>query len=164
MKKISLARAQLIPQSLANRLFKEKEAAIFLYTTYIFHVLLVHCCVFQISCIQGTPLYPVSWRASIILTRTHLQPNLQLESPFLWPLLSMCSSSESSSPARKGVRIPTGSFWLILWHSCLFRVARPFQSNRCGEGTITWGMFLWGCGDTVACRWLLSKGGAMKAV
>ena len=30
-----------------------------------------------------------------------LQPSLQLESPFLWPLLSMCSSSESNAPARK---------------------------------------------------------------
>ena len=29
------------------------------------------------------------------------QPSLQLESPFLWPLLSMCSSSESNTPARK---------------------------------------------------------------
>jgi len=29
------------------------------------------------------------------------QPSLQLESPFLWPLLSMCSSSESNAPARK---------------------------------------------------------------
>ena len=30
-----------------------------------------------------------------------LQPSLQLESPFLWPLLSMCSSSESDIPTRK---------------------------------------------------------------
>ena len=30
-----------------------------------------------------------------------LQPSLQLESPFLWPSLSMCSSSESNHPARK---------------------------------------------------------------
>ena len=30
-----------------------------------------------------------------------LQPSLQLEIPFLWPLLSMCSSSESNNPARK---------------------------------------------------------------
>ena len=29
------------------------------------------------------------------------QPSLLLESPFLWPLLSMCSSSESSNAARK---------------------------------------------------------------
>ena len=45
-------------------------------------VLLVHSCVLQISCIQSTPLYPVSYRTlsfsqlqplmSIILTRTHL--------------------------------------------------------------------------------------------
>ena len=44
--------------------------------------LLVHCCVFQISCIQGTTPYPVSCRTlgflqfhpwtSIILTRTEL--------------------------------------------------------------------------------------------
>ena len=45
--------------------------------------------------------------------------------------------------------------------SCLhvfFRVARPLHSNRGGKGT-TWGMFPWGCKDTVACRWLLYKGG-----
>ena len=30
-----------------------------------------------------------------------LQPSLQLESPFLWPLLSMCSSSESNTLARE---------------------------------------------------------------
>ena len=30
-----------------------------------------------------------------------LQPSLQLESPFLWPLWSMCTSSESNTPARK---------------------------------------------------------------
>ena len=43
---------------------------------------MVHCCVLQISCIQGTPLYPVSCRTlqflamsamnGIILTHTHL--------------------------------------------------------------------------------------------
>ena len=30
-----------------------------------------------------------------------LQPRLQLESPFQWSLLSMCSSSKSNTPARK---------------------------------------------------------------
>ena len=30
-----------------------------------------------------------------------LQPSLQLQNPFLWPLLSMCSSLESNTPARK---------------------------------------------------------------
>ena len=30
-----------------------------------------------------------------------LQPSLQLESPFLWPLLSKCSSSASNTPTRK---------------------------------------------------------------
>ena len=29
------------------------------------------------------------------------QPRVQLESPFLWPLLSMCSSSEPNTPTRK---------------------------------------------------------------
>ena len=108
-------------------------------------VLLVHCCVLQISCIQSTPLYPVSCRtlqffatsamdvdhidtypAGVVVNfqrsggsivpakilsrakpstksaaRPSLQPSLQLESPFLWPLLRMCSYSESSTPARK---------------------------------------------------------------
>ena len=42
--------------------------------------------------------------------------------------------------------------------SCLHvlcRVARPLQ------GTVTWGMFPQGCKDTVACRWLLYKGGGV---
>ena len=40
----------------------------------------------------------------------------------------------------------------------LFRVARPLQSKRGGEGTVIWGMFPRGCEDTVARRWLLYKG------
>jgi hypothetical protein len=40
------------------------------------------------------PNLPPRWQPS-------LQPSQQLESPFLWPVLSMCSSSESNSPARQ---------------------------------------------------------------
>ena len=43
-----------------------------------------------------------------------LQPSLQLESPFLWPLLSTCSSLETNTPVRKnGVELnmhPNGQF------------------------------------------------------
>ena len=73
------------------------------------------------------------------------QPSLQLESPFLWPLLSTCSSSETNTPARKSgtqslslskaehvsqqflahfvVHIP----WCL---HVLVRVAGPWHSNR----------------------------------
>ena len=38
------------------------------------------------------------WRPSL---HSRLQPSWQLDSPFQWPLLSMCSSSKSSTCARK---------------------------------------------------------------
>ena len=40
---------------------------------------------FAQGCDQTKPSLLPRWQPS-------LQPNLQLESPFLWPLLSMCSS------------------------------------------------------------------------
>ena len=43
---------------------------------------------------RGQPNMLPRWQPS-------LQPCLQPESPFLWPLLSMCSPSESNTPARK---------------------------------------------------------------
>ena len=41
-----------------------------------------------------------------------VQPSLQLKTPFLWPLLSMCSSSESNTPPRKS---GTQQIWAIAW-------------------------------------------------
>ena len=40
----------------------------------------------------------------------------------------------------------------------LFCVMRPLHSNRGDEGTVTWGMCLWGWEDTVARRRLLCRG------
>ena len=73
-----------------------------------------------------------------------LQPNLQLESPFLWPLLSMCSSSRwrqkkwahraccsvdlNMHPYNQCPRI-----FVVHMPSCLhllFDVAHPLSSNR----------------------------------
>ena len=54
------------------------------------------------------------------------QPSLQLESPFPWLVLSMCSSSESNAPARKsGVELnmhPSRQFpahFVVHMPSCL---------------------------------------------
>ena len=70
------------------------------------------------------------------------QPSLQLESPFLWSLLSMCSSSESNPPTRKSCLLiklnvhPTRQFlahFVVHMPLCLhvlFRVAGPLQSKR----------------------------------
>ena len=43
------------------------------------------------------------------------QPSLQLESPFLWLLLSMCSSSESNTPARKSGKSLTKAEHVSQW-------------------------------------------------
>ena len=106
-----------------------------------------------------------------------LQPSLQLESPFLWPLLSMCSSSESNTPARRsGTQslslklnmYPNRQFLahfvagMPLCLHVLFCVADPLHSNRRGggdEGTVSWGMFPRGCEDTVAGYYARGRGG-----
>ena len=108
-----------------------------------------------------------------------LQPSLQLESPFPWPQLSVCTSSESNTLARKSgtqsqflsrtehasQRTAPGSFVVhIPSHlHVLFCVARfvlcPLHSNWACEETVTWGMFPQGCEDTVARSRLLCKGG-----
>ena len=83
--------------------------------------------------------------------------SLQLESPFLWPLLSMCSSSESNTPAKKsGTQSQflsraehasqltgSGSF-VVHMPSCLhvlFCVAHLLHSNWACGGIVIWGMF-----------------------
>ena len=102
------------------------------------------------------------------------QPSLQLESPYLWPLLSMCSSSQSDTPARKsGIQslflsraehashrqfLPHFLVHMPLCLHDLFRVAHPLHSNGGGKGTVTWGMCPRGSEDTVARRRLLCKG------
>ena len=78
--------------------------------------------------------------------------SLQLESPFLWPLWSMCSSSVSNTPARKSgtqslfpsraehasqqaVQFP--AHFVVHTPLCLhilFRVARPLHSNLGAAG------------------------------
>ena len=84
------------------------------------------------------------------------QPSLQLESPFLWPLLSMCSSSESNTPARESGTQSLSSVKLNMYPNrqflahfmvhmplclhILFRVAGPLHCNQGGEGTVTWGI------------------------
>ena len=86
-----------------------------------------------------------------------VQPSLHLESPFLWPLLSMCSSSESNTPARKSgtqsqflSRAEHASQWtvpgsfVVHMPSCLyvlFCVARLLHGNRGCEATVIWRMF-----------------------
>ena len=54
----------------------------------------------------------------------NLRPSLRLESPFQWPLLSMCSSSKLSTHARVPVsqwtstHIPTNNFVLLFLATC----------------------------------------------
>ena len=107
-----------------------------------------------------------------------LQPSLQLESPFLWPLWSMCSSSGSNTPARKSgtqslflsraehasQQAVPGSFVVhsVLCLHVLPRVPRPLHSNRGCEGTVTWGILVYvpgGCEGTVVRNRLLCRGG-----
>ena len=96
-----------------------------------------------------------------------LQPSLQLESPFLWPLVSMCSSSESNTPARKvahrayfSVELNTHPIsGLVLLFMCLCVCASCFVSRalcRVIGGArepslgVIWGMFPRGCEETAA--------------
>ena len=114
----------------------------------------------------------ISWR------QQSLRPNLQLESPFPWPLLSMCSCLRGNTHPRK-----SGTLSLLLsildmhlcrqaWSFCgshalvfalLFCVARLLSSNPGGggggRGNRHLGWFPCGCEGTVAPSQLLDKGG-----
>ena len=91
---------------------------------------MVHCCAPQVSCIQGTPPYPVSCRTLQFSTIPAMDVNYSLYSPG-----AVVKFQFSCSPSR----VPLHSNWGI-------------------EGTVAWGMLPWGCEDTVARRWLLHKG------
>ena len=97
------------------------------------------------------------------------QPSLQMESPFL-----SCAALQSQILAPEKVAHrpclsvqlnmhPNRQFPLFCvdmpsyWH-VLFCVTHPLHSNQGGRETVIWGMFPRGCEDTVAHRWLLSKG------
>ena len=105
------------------------------------------------------------------------QPSLQLKSPYLWPLLNMCSSSESNTPERKSGRqslflsraehasqraVPgsfCGSYALVSADMICFLSRILCIEIGGGEGTVTWGMFPRGSEDTVTRRRLPCKGG-----
>ena len=130
-------------------------------------LLLVHCCVLEIFCIQGYNVPCIMqfqpWM-SIILTCTQLvllsisnvqgavlclprfwapseravdygsityvacslQSSLQLDSPFQWPLLSMCSSSKSNTRAQQ-----SGTYCLSL--SRAYHAQQAISRSFCGS-------------------------------
>ena len=101
-----------------------------------------------------------------------LQPSLQLQSPFQWPLLSMCSSSKSNYRTTK-----SGTRSLSLGraeHACQQAVSGSFcgscalvfacfaSCHGCGVfpcgGSVILAAFLRECGDTATRRRVLIKG------
>jgi len=96
-------------------------------------VILVHCCVLEISCIQGTKLYPVSCRTlsfwqwmSIILTHTQLA---LLSGPMFRGFTGQCCACQDTGDSQCAAH-----YWSIT-HECsdivVTHVCAPIARMSC---------------------------------
>ena len=77
------------------------------------------------------------WHTELVSVELNIHPNMR------FPGLFFC-----------------GSYALV--SACFASCNASFVSPRGAEGTVTLGMFPEGCEDTVACRWLLFRGGGVS--
>ena len=80
------------------------------------------------------------------------QPHVQLDSPFQWPLLSMCRTRKSGTQCMSLSKLEHTSLQAIC-HHFVFASLASFRSSLVfppgGGRGVTLLMFLWGCGDTI---------------
>ena len=93
---------------------------------------------------------------SIILTHTHLVvlSISNVQGAVLCLPIELNMHPNRLFPGHFVVHMPS-CLHVLLCVSC------PLRSLVGAEGTVPLGMFPWGCEDTVARRWLLSKGGGV---
>ena len=109
---------------------------------------------------QGSVVGALLWTSNFRPNaRPRVQPNLQMESPFQWPLLSMCSSSKSNTraknmphraclsvqlsmhPNRQFPGLFRGSFPLVFAYFALCHASLVFPRGRWGARELA----LWVC-------------------